>query len=453
MSIMYHMINIEEVNNMRMFDIISKKKYGNILSKEEIDYVIEGYTDGKIPDYQMSSLLMAIYFQGMTYEETSMLTMAMANSGDRLDLSDIQGINVDKHSTGGVGDKTTLILAPMVAACGGKVAKMSGRGLGNTGGTIDKLESIPGFCTSLSEKEFINNVNEIGIAITCQTGNLAPADKKIYALRDVTAIVDSIPLIASSIMSKKIASGANAIVLDVKVGNGAFMKNMEDAVKLAKEMVMIGKNANRNTIAVISDMNEPLGYAVGNALEVKEAVDTLKGQGPLDVVSLCLELGAQMLIASDIVKDKQTAASMLRRTIEDGSAYAKFLEFIERQGGDISIFDDCNSLTKARYTMDVLSDKDGYVYSIQSELIGETAMILGGGRRTKEDIIDYSAGVVLAKKVGDTVKKGEIIATIYSSCNTEIDNAKALIVKAFVIQNEAVSRQPLIKRIISCKNV
>ena len=265
---------------MRMFDVISKKKYGEVLSKEEIEYVVQEYTNGTIPDYQMSAFLMAVYFKGMSYEETFLLTMAMADSGDRLDLSAVNGINVDKHSTGGVGDKTTLVLAPMVAACGGKVAKMSGRGLGNTGGTIDKLESIPGFRTSLSKEEFIKNINEIGLALTGQTGNLAPADKKIYALRDVTAVVDSIPLIASSIMSKKIASGAKAIVLDVKVGNGAFMKNMDDAVKLAKQMVKIGESAGRNTIAVISDMNEPLGYAVGNALEVKEAVDTLKGHGP-----------------------------------------------------------------------------------------------------------------------------------------------------------------------------
>ena len=295
---------------MRMFDVISKKKYGEVLSKEEIEYVVREYTNGTIPDYQMSAFLMAVYFKGMSYEETFLLTMAMADSGDRLDLSAVNGINVDKHSTGGVGDKTTLVLAPMVAA------KMSGRGLGNTGGTIDKLESIPGFRTSLSKEEFIKNVNETGLALTGQTGNLAPADKKIYALRDVTAVVDSIPLIASSIMSKKIASGAKAIVLDVKVGNGAFMKNMDDAVKLAKQMVKIGESAGRNTIAVISDMNEPLGYAVGNALEVKEAVDTLKGHGPADLVELCMELGAQMLIASDITHDRNKAYEMLSSVID-----------------------------------------------------------------------------------------------------------------------------------------
>lgn len=438
---------------MRMFDIISKKKYGEVLSKEEIDYVIKGYTEGTIPDYQMSALLMAIYFEGMTYEETSLMTLAMADSGDRLDLSGIDGINVDKHSTGGVGDKTTLILAPIVAACGGKVAKMSGRGLGNTGGTIDKLESIPGFRTALTEEEFIKNVNETGLALTGQTGNLAPADKKIYALRDVTASVDSIPLIASSIMSKKIASGADAIVLDVKVGNGAFMKNMQDAEKLAKQMVMIGTNSGRNTIAVISDMNEPLGYAVGNALEVKEAVDTLKGRGPEDVVELCLELGAQMLIASEITDDRQAAVDMLKKSIEDGSAYAKFAEFVKRQGGYVSVLDDCDSIINASYIVNVVSENSGYVSSIQSELIGETAMILGGGRQNKGDDIDHSVGVVLSKKVGDKVDKGDVIATIYANDKDKIEAANELIVKAFAIQKEIVDTYPLIKRIISCKNI
>ena len=438
---------------MRMFDIISKKKYGEVLSKEEIDYVIKGYTEGTIPDYQMSALLMAIYFEGMTYEETSLMTLAMADSGDRLDLSGIDGINVDKHSTGGVGDKTTLILAPIVAACGGKVAKMSGRGLGNTGGTIDKLESILGFRTALTEEEFIKNVNETGLALTGQTGNLAPADKKIYALRDVTASVDSIPLIASSIMSKKIASGADAIVLDVKVGNGAFMKNMQDAEKLAKQMVMIGTNSGRNTIAVISDMNEPLGYAVGNALEVKEAVDTLKGRGPEDVVELCLELGAQMLIASEITDDRQAAVDMLKKSIEDGSAYAKFAEFVKRQGGDVSVLDDCDSIINASYIVNVVSENSGYVSSIQSELIGETAMILGGGRQNKGDDIDHSVGVVLSKKVGDKVDKGDVIATIYANDKDKIEAANELIVKAFAIQKEIVDTYPLIKKIISCKNI
>ena len=439
---------------MRMFDIISRKKYGETLTNEEIEYVVKGYTAGIIPDYQMSAFLMAIYFQGMSYEETSTLTMAMADSGDRLDLSAVDGINVDKHSTGGVGDKTTLVLAPMVAACNGRVAKMSGRGLGNTGGTIDKLESIPGFRTALSKEEFIRNLNEIGLALTGQTGNLAPADKKIYALRDVTAVVDSIPLIASSIMSKKIASGAEAIVLDVKVGNGAFMKNMDDAVLLAKEMVMIGKSVGRNTIAVISDMNEPLGFAVGNALEVKEAVDTLKGRGPADLVELCIELGAQMLIASDITNDRNTAADMLKKVIEDGSAYARFIEFVKRQGGDISVFDnDCQDLSKTAYTVAVNAGCEGYINNIQSELIGEASMILGGGRVNKGDDIDHAVGIVLSKKVGDYVKQGEKVAIIYANDEKKIDDARKLIVKAFGVQKEIVDTYPLIKRIISCKNM
>ena len=414
---------------MRMFDIISKKKYNESLSKEEIDYVINEYTNGTIPDYQMSALLMAIYFNGMNYEETTNLTLAMAHSGDMMDLSEIGGINVDKHSTGGVGDKTTLILAPMVAACGGKVAKMSGRGLGNTGGTIDKLESIKGFRTKLSEEEFIDNIKEIGLALTGQTGNLAPADKKIYALRDVTAIVDSIPLIASSIMSKKIAAGAGAIVLDVKVGSGAFMKNMQDAEKLAEEMVKIGSLAGRNTIAVISDMDEPLGLAVGNALEVAEAVKTLKKEGPEDLINLCLELGTQMLIASKVEENADKARGMLQNSIDDGSAYNKFLEFIKRQGGDITVFDDLDEFT------------------------GEASMILGGGRMTKEDVIDYSVGVKLSAKRGDYVKCGDCLATIYAANKDKILEAEGLIIKAFEISEDIVKTSPLIKRIISCKNI
>lgn len=438
---------------MRMFDIISKKKYNESLSKEEIDYVINEYTNGTIPDYQMSALLMAIYFNGMNYEETTNLTLAMAHSGDMMDLSEIGGINVDKHSTGGVGDKTTLILAPMVAACGGKVAKMSGRGLGNTGGTIDKLESIKGFRTKLSEEEFIDNIKEIGLALTGQTGNLAPADKKIYALRDVTAIVDSIPLIASSIMSKKIAAGAGAIVLDVKVGSGAFMKNMQDAEELAEEMVKIGSLAGRNTIAVISDMDEPLGLAVGNALEVAEAVKTLKKEGSEDLINLCLELGTQMLIASKVEENADKARGMLQNSIDDGSAYNKFLEFIKRQGGDITVFDDLDEFTECNYKIEVKADKEGYVQRIESELIGEASMILGGGRMTKEDVIDYSVGVKLSAKRGDYVKCGDCLATIYAANKDKILEAEGLIIKAFEISEDIVKTSPLIKRIISCKNI
>ena len=418
---------------MRMFDIISKKKYNESLSKEEIDYVINEYTNGTIPDYQMSALLMAIYFNGMNYEETTNLTLAMAHSGDMMDLSEIGGINVDKHSTGGVGDKTTLILAPMVAACGGKVAKMSGRGLGNTGGTIDKLESIKGFRTKLSEEEFIDNIKEIGLALT--------------------AIVDSIPLIASSIMSKKIAAGAGAIVLDVKVGSGAFMKNMQDAEKLAEEMVKIGSLAGRNTIAVISDMDEPLGLAVGNALEVAEAVKTLKKEGPEDLINLCLELGTQMLIASKVEENADKARGMLQNSIDDGSAYNKFLEFIKRQGGDITVFDDLDEFTECNYKIEVKADKEGYVQRIESELIGEASMILGGGRMTKEDVIDYSVGVKLSAKRGDYVKCGDCLATIYAANKDKILEAEGLIIKAFEISEDIVKTSPLIKRIISCKNI
>ena len=370
-----------------------------------------------------------------------------------MDLSEIGGINVDKHSTGGVGDKTTLILAPMVAACGGKVAKMSGRGLGNTGGTIDKLESIKGFRTKLSEEEFIDNIKEIGLALTGQTGNLAPADKKIYALRDVTAIVDSIPLIASSIMSKKIAAGAGAIVLDVKVGSGAFMKNMQDAEKLAEEMVKIGSLAGRNTIAVISDMDEPLGLAVGNALEVAEAVKTLKKEGPEDLINLCLELGTQMLIASKVEENADKARGMLQNSIDDGSAYNKFLEFIKRQGGDITVFDDLDEFTECNYKIEVKADKEGYVQRIESELIGEASMILGGGRMTKEDVIDYSVGVKLSAKRGAYVKCGDCLATIYAANKDKILEAEGLIIKAFEISEDIVKTSPLIKRIISCKNI
>mgnify|MGYP000363322265 CR=1 FL=1 len=372
---------------MRMYDIIHKKRNGGELSGDEIRFFVEGYTNGSVPDYQAAAFCMAVYFQGMTEKETSELTLAMAESGDQIDLSGIDGFTVDKHSTGGVGDKTSLIVAPIVATCGGKVAKMSGRGLGNTGGTIDKLESIKGFRTKLSEEEFIDNIKEIGLALTGQTGNLAPADKKIYALRDVTAIVDSIPLIASSIMSKKIAAGAGAIVLDVKVGSGAFMKNMQDAEKLAEEMVKIGSLAGRNTIAVISDMDEPLGLAVGNALEVAEAVKTLKKEGPEDLINLCLELGTQMLIASKVEENADKARGMLQNSIDDGSAYNKFLEFIKRQGGDITVFDDLDEFTECNYKIEVKADKEGYVQRIESELIGEASMILGGGRMTKEDVI------------------------------------------------------------------
>lgn len=390
---------------MRMYDLILKKRNGGELSKEEIDYFILEYTNGNVPDYQASALLMAIYFQKMKRRETVDLTMAMVNSGDILDLSKIQGIKVDKHSTGGVGDTTTLVLAPMVAALGIPVAKMSGRGLGHTGGTIDKLESFKGFSVNMTEDKFINNVNNIKIAVGAQTADLAPADKKLYALRDVTATVDNISLIASSIMSKKIAAGANAIILDVKVGEGAFMKTPETAKELAEEMVNIGKSVGRNTVAILSDMDQPLGYAIGNALEVKEAIDTLKGKGPKDLLELCLTLGSNMVILSQKANTIEEARKMLLSTIEKGLAIEKLKEFIRSQGGDGTLVDNTEKLPKAEYIIPVICDRNGYINKIHAQNIGIIASELGAGRVTKDSIIDLAVGIVLNKKRSDKVKK------------------------------------------------
>lgn len=433
---------------MRMIDIIEKKKNGKALDREEIDFFINNYVSGNIPDYQVSALLMAIYFQKMDYEETLALTLAMADSGDRLNLSAIKGVKVDKHSTGGVGDKTSLVLAPMVAALGGKVAKMSGRGLGHTGGTIDKLESIPGFNTALSEEAFINQVNDIGIAITGQTGNLAPADKKLYALRDVTATVDNISLIASSIMSKKLASGADAIVLDVKTGSGAFMKKEEDAKRLAEEMVRIGKGAGRKMAAMITDMDQPLGFAVGNSLEVIEAINTLKGNGPKDLTELCLNLGTYMILAARDDLDKESAEKELMRVIKDGSALKKLAELVEAQGGNPDAVYDTGMLKVAENVTNVVAKESGYIKSIQSEQIGKASMILGGGRATKEDVIDLSVGVVLSKKKGDMVEKGETIATIYSNNADKAKEAECTVLDAYTIVPEYIEKDKLIKLII-----
>lgn len=433
---------------MRMIDIIEKKKNGKALDREEIDFFINNYVSGNIPDYQVSALLMAIYFQKMDYEETLALTLAMADSGDRLNLSAIKGVKVDKHSTGGVGDKTSLVLAPMVAALGGKVAKMSGRGLGHTGGTIDKLESIPGFNTALSEEAFINQVNDIGIAITGQTGNLAPADKKLYALRDVTATVDNISLIASSIMSKKLASGADAIVLDVKTGSGAFMKKEEDAKRLAEEMVCIGKGAGRKMAALITDMDQPLGFAVGNSLEVIEAINTLKGNGPKDLTELCLNLGTYMILAARDDLDKESAEKELMRVIKDGSALKKLAELVEAQGGNPDAVYDTGMLKVAENVTNVVAKEGGYIKSIQSEQIGKASMILGGGRATKEDVIDLSVGVVLSKKKGDKVEKGETIATIYSNNADKAKEAECTVLDAYTIVPEYIEKDKLIKLII-----
>lgn len=411
---------------MRMVDIIEKKRDGQTLTKEEIEFFIEGYTNGDIPDYQASSLAMAIFFQDMNEEERAALTMAMVNSGDVIDLSKINGIKVDKHSTGGVGDTTTLVLAPLVAAVGVPVAKMSGRGLGHTGGTIDKLESIDGFHVEISEADFIKLVNEDQVAVIGQTGNLTPADKKLYALRDVTGTVNSIPLIASSIMSKKIAAGADAIVLDVKTGNGAFMKTLEDAEALAHAMVSIGNNVGRNTMAIISDMSQPLGRAIGNALELKEAIDTLNGQGPEDLTELVLTLGSQMVVLAERANTLEEARQLLNEAIENGSALDKFKTFLENQGGDASVVDSPELLPTAEYQIDYKAKSSGVVSELIANEIGVASMMLGAGRQTKEDDIDLSVGIVLNKKVGDKVNVGESLLTIHSNRENVDDVIKKL---------------------------
>ncbi|GIP60387.1 pyrimidine-nucleoside phosphorylase [Paenibacillus sp. FSL W8-0186] len=400
---------------MRMVDLIEKKRDGHELTTEEINFIIEGYTRGEIPDYQVSALAMAIYFKDMSERERADLTMAMAHSGDMIDLSAIEGVKVDKHSTGGVGDTTTLILAPLVAALDIPVAKMSGRGLGHTGGTTDKLEAIPGFHVELAKEEFVKLVNEHKIAVVGQSGNLTPADKKLYALRDVTATVDSIPLIASSIMSKKIASGSDAIVLDVKTGAGAFMKTVEDAKELAHAMVSIGNNVGRRTMAVISDMSQPLGKAIGNALEVREAIDTLRGTGPKDLEELCLALGRQMVFLAGKAASLEEAEEKLREVIRSGKALEKFKEFIANQGGDASIVDDPEKLPTAAYRIEVPAKKDGVVASIVADEIGTAAMLLGAGRATKESEIDLAVGLMLNKKIGDKVAAGESLVTIHAN--------------------------------------
>lgn len=401
---------------MRMIDLIEKKQHRHLLTQEEIKWMIDQYTSDVIPDYQMSAMAMAIYFNGMNNDERSALTMAMVESGDQIDLSDIEGVKVDKHSTGGVGDTTTLVLAPLVASVGVPVAKMSGRGLGHTGGTIDKLEAIPGFHVELSQQDFSELVNKNKVAVVGQSGNLTPADKKLYALRDVTGTVESIPLIASSIMSKKIASGADAIVLDVKTGAGAFMKNVEQAKELAETMVNIGKSVGRQTMAVISDMSQPLGNAIGNGLEVKEAIDTLKGHGPEDLTELCLVLGSQMAYLGGAADSLEEARTLLEANLKNGKALEVFKTFVEAQGGDDSVADNPETvLPVAAYTKEVLADQDGVVSEIIADQIGIAAMMLGAGRETKESQIDLSAGLYLHKKVGDKVSAGESIATMYSN--------------------------------------
>ena len=392
---------------MRMYDILAKKRDGGILTDEEIQFFIDGYVSGAIPDYQASALLMAIFLKGMTPHETAALTRSMAQSGDLVDLSSIDGIKVDKHSTGGVGDKTTLIVAPVVASLGVRVAKMSGRGLGHTGGTVDKLESIPGFRTTLDREAFFDVVRRVGVSVIGQSGNLAPADKKLYALRDVTATVNSIPLIASSIMSKKIAAGSDRILLDVKTGSGAFMKTLEDSIALAKEMVSIGEHVGRRTVALITDMDRPLGCAIGNALEVREACETLQGRGPADLTEVCIELAANMLWLAEKGELAQ-CRSLAKQQIANGEAFAKLKEMVQAQGGDTSVLDDPSRFDRSNVCYEVLAQREGFLYAMDTERCGIASMELGAGREKKEDPIDYSAGIVLRKKVGDFVRKGEV---------------------------------------------
>lgn len=431
-----------------MCSLIIRKKRGGALSRDEIRWMIQGYTSGEIPDYQMSAMMMAVCFTGMSGEETKELTLAMAESGDVLDLSSIRGIKVDKHSTGGVGDKTTLVLAPLAASLGVPVAKMSGRGLGHTGGTIDKLESFSGFRTDLSPEEFVRHVNRYHIAVAGQTADLAPADKKLYALRDVTGTVDQMSLIASSIMSKKLASGADAIVLDVKTGDGAFMKRLEDARALAAEMVNIGKMAGKDVTAVISDMDQPLGCAVGNALEVKEAIDTLRGCGPEDLRELVLVLGSLMTVKAGCAGDVREARGMLEASLGDGRAFETFCRFIRAQGGDVSQAEHPEKLPAAPFQMEVPARENGYVGDIRTEEVGGVCLMLGGGRVTKESRIDLSAGIVLKRKKGDAVRKGEPLAVLHASDRAQMEAAAERLSRAFLITGEKPEREPLIKEII-----
>lgn len=433
---------------MRMYDIIKNKRDHKELSKEEIDFFIENYVSGEVTDYQVSALLMAIYLNGFTDVETSNLTMAMVNSGDVIDLTMIDGIKLDKHSTGGVGDKTSLILIPMVAAAGGKVAKLSGRGLGHTGGTLDKLESIPGFNIEVDEDKFKELVQNAGLVIAGQTQNLVPADKKIYALRDVTATVDSIPLIAASIMSKKIASGSDAILLDVKYGEGAFMKTPEDAEKLAMAMVSIGKSLGRNTCAAITLMGEPLGYSVGNALEIQEVIEVLSNRGPDDLRDLCLALGAQMLKLGNIENDVEKGKKLLEELLANGKALSKLRELVVNQGGDPSVIDNPKEFTIAPLNHEVKSPKEGYVFDLNAEKVGISSLTTGAGRETKADNIDHGAGIVLKIKMGDYVKKGDVIATLYSSKAELFAKAEEILLEAYDIQDKKPIKVSIINKII-----
>ncbi|WP_126427441.1 pyrimidine-nucleoside phosphorylase [Brevibacillus marinus] len=434
---------------MNMVDLIAKKRDGGSYTREELAYIVRGYTNGGIPDYQMSAWAMAVYFQGMTPEETAQLTMEMARSGEQLDLSPIPGCKVDKHSTGGVGDKTTLVVAPLVAAAGLPVAKMSGRGLGFSGGTIDKLESFPGLQVERSREQFIQQVRDVGVAIISQTGNLTPADKKLYALRDVTATVEALPLIASSIMSKKIAAGADAIVLDVKVGRGAFMKTREQARALAEAMVQIGHSVGRRTVAVLSDMNQPLGYAVGNALEVKEAIAVLAGQGPRDVEELALTLGAQMLLLAEKETDEDAARERLRSLLKNGEALAKLAALVQAQGGDPAFVHEPDRLPRAAITLQVHAPRAGFLAEIDAEKIGQAAVLLGAGRKIKDAPVDLAVGIVLQRKTGEAVEKGDVLAEIHANEAEKAEQALALVTSALRIADHAPAAQPLVLDVVS----
>lgn len=434
---------------MRIYDIIRKKRDGHELSKEEINFFVDKYSKNEIPDYQASALLMAIYLNKMNKQETVYLTEAMMNSGDVIDLSAIKGIKVDKHSTGGVGDKTTIALAPLVASCGAPVAKMSGRGLGHTGGTLDKLEAIPGFSIEMDAEKFINSVNEKNIAVCGQTATIAVADKKMYALRDVTATVDNISLIAASIMCKKLASGSNAILLDVKTGDGAFMKTLDDSFELAKAMVDIGCGMGRETIGMITNMDEPLGFAVGNSLEVIEAIETLKGNGPKDFVMLCETLGAYMLVLAKVCESFEEGKKMIQDSISSGRALEKLKEFIENQGGDKRVVDNYELLPKSKNIVPIKSPKSGYISKIEAEEIGVSAMILGAGRETKEDELDLSAGIVLQKKVGDYVNEGDVLAYMHYNKEEKFEQAKERFINAYEIVNEKTQPKKLIYGVVT----
>ncbi|MDE6617565.1 MAG: pyrimidine-nucleoside phosphorylase [Clostridiales bacterium] len=428
---------------MRMYDIIKKKRDGGELTTEEIKYFIGGVTDGSIPDYQTSALCMAIYFRGMTVRETCDLTFAVRDSGDRLDFSDIDGIRVDKHSTGGVGDKTSLVVAPIVASFGIKVAKMSGRGLGHTGGTVDKLEAIEGFKTTLSDEDFIKQVNDIGFAIVGQSKQFAPADKKLYALRDVTATVDSMPLIAASIMGKKLAADDDCIVLDVKTGSGSFMKSVEDSKALARLMVDIGKNAGKKTVALITNMDRPLGYAIGNSLEVIEAVETLNGHGPKDFTEVCLTLAAYMLSLAG-KGSVENCKKLAEQAIADGSALETFKRMVKAQGGDVKLIENTENFKKAKYAYAVKSTVSGYICKVDTEAYGLASLALGAGRNTIEDVIDYSAGIMLRRKTGDYIKAGDELATLYANDKTKFTAAEKLLLSATLLQDEKPQDEPLV---------